>query len=110
MLFSLFLACVIVTDDTGETTDTDKTTDTAPVPFSCGTLSCDARTQYCEYFVGGQADTNGEATTSYTCMAIPEACLPAPSCACLDSELDIPGGAESCREEGGALYVDIYGA
>jgi len=59
--------------------------------FACGASTCDLAAQTCDVFLPGQPD--GEAT--YSCTPLPEACLPAPTCTCLEGAA---GGGSSCAE------------
>jgi hypothetical protein len=65
-----------------------------PAPcFTCGpTLSCQKNAQYCHTTSGGPAGS----TTTYQCRATPTACLPTPTCMCLQAETSII--AISCQQ------------
>lgn len=74
--------------------------------FACGDdLECSLVSDYCEIFHPGVPGP-----PSYSCQAIPNACVAAPSCRCLDGE-GIPGPAGECTAiPGGGLEVEIFGA
>jgi hypothetical protein len=60
--------------------------------IACGTVYCDAATEYC------LEDPGCNEPSSYRCQPIPEECLAALSCECLEDEEQLPscsGGAES---------------
>ena len=74
-----------------------------PAPcFACGTgtLRCQANAEYCYSIMGGALGTQ----PSYTCLAVPAACRPTPTCTCLQGE-HIPG---SCTQAGaGELLISL---
>jgi hypothetical protein len=51
-----------------------------PRPFSCGTLTCDARRSYCETI---NTDVK-ELPSNYACKPLPESCMPEPGGRLLD--------------------------
>lgn len=62
----------------------DPPTPVPPQPgFACGTVSCDASTQYCLHTVGGVRPGPGHPNGSFACKSIPPTCTAAPSCACI---------------------------
>lgn len=56
--------------------------DTGGVTFPCGDKSCALGGEYCQMTYPGVPD----AEISYTCVALSDACLADPSCACLEAE------------------------
>jgi len=56
--------------------------DTREPPFACGELTC-AGEQYCLETLPGAVMEGGEATSSYACVGLPDACF-FPSCGCLE--------------------------
>ncbi len=50
-------------------------------PFVCGTLTCDAATQFCLH----DPDIQDPTAPPYACMPLPSNCGSAPSCGCLSA-------------------------
>lgn len=75
----------------------------APLPcFSCGSAGqqCHSYAQYCVVASGGTPP----GSSSINCTAVPPACLPTPTCACLQSQGVVTGG--TCAQSGtGQLTV-----
>lgn len=71
--------------------------------FACGpSLRCPTSAQYCYVIMGG-AITN---PPSYQCRATPNACLPVPTCACLQGQSI--AGSSNCQMAGaGELTVTL---
>lgn len=78
----------------------------AAATFACGpSETCLVATEYCEIFQPGVPGP-----PSYSCVALPNACVGDATCVCLDAE-GIPGPAGSCTPvPGGGLEVEILGA
>lgn len=79
----------VCTVDTGTAVDaaSDAAGDAART-FACGpTLRCTGGEQYCQATLGGVSTT-----PRYACLALPSACLPRPTCACL------PSGGSTCTQ------------
>ncbi len=90
------------TGDATSTSDATGTSDTTGgVGFACGRIECEVGEDYCEVFYPGQPDSE----ITFTCIAVPPACQPQPSCACLAAR-DIFGEC-SVTPEGG-LLVEIF--
>jgi len=74
-----------------------------PAPcFACGTgtLRCQTNAEYCYSVIGGALGSQ----PSYTCLSVPAACRPTPTCTCLQGE-HIPG---SCTQAGaGELLISL---
>ena len=82
----------------------------APAPcFLCGpTLRCQKDAQYCRAVSGGPIG----ADPSYQCRATPNACLPAPSCSCLEGQPGAGAGAgagatSATCQQGGAGELTV---
>lgn len=54
-------------------------------PLTCGNLTCRSG-EYCYVQSGGVVPPDGGSNTSYTCKALPDACMSTPTCACLSSQ------------------------
>jgi len=80
------------------------------VAFSCGELTC----QPGEYCIFGSnpvmsPDTAEVSDVLYSCERIPASCADAPSCSCLEEEVDpsVTGGCEAgCEERDGGLFCE----
>jgi hypothetical protein len=71
-----------------------------PDLFVCGPKFCDATESYCTI-------TDGLAGLSYECIALPETCGDAPSCACL-MDVEFCGDCEATPD--GGLSLSCAGA
>jgi hypothetical protein len=69
----------------------------APYPcFACGPdLRCRTSLDYCFVTRGGPPP----GATTYRCAAVPAACMPTPTCTCLQNQVGVTAGA-SCAEAG----------
>jgi hypothetical protein len=71
--------------------------------FSCGPSdACAVNAQYCFQFSPGVPAI----PPTYTCLAVPPACMPTPTCACLQSQ-GIAGSATCAESAPGALRVSV---
>jgi hypothetical protein len=71
--------------------------------FECGELDCTVATEYCEVLHPGVPGPS-----SFSCNALPAACVADSTCTCLDEE-GVSGGAGQCTElKGGGLQVDVF--
>jgi hypothetical protein len=73
--------------------------------FPCGTEICNAGVEFC--FQQGNGIGVGDATApfSYSCKAVPAACLSNATCACIESAPDSGAGSCACDQVGGDLVV-----
>jgi hypothetical protein len=62
--------------------------------FACGQETCTAPSKYCYAAIARQP----------TCRSTPSACLPSPSCACVEQR-DTQCASPSCTSDGGAVTV-----
>jgi hypothetical protein len=70
--------------------------------FSCGSSSCEVDAQFCLQASGGIPSI----PPTYTCLPVPSACLPTPTCSCLQSQ-GIAGAATCAEVSPGALRVTL---
>lgn len=71
--------------------------------FDCGDLACTTATEYCEVLYPGVPGP-----LSYACNDLPAACIPQPTCMCLEDE-GIAGGPAQCTElPDGGLQIEIF--
>ena len=71
--------------------------------FPCGpSASCDVNAQYCLQFSSGIATI----PPTYACLSVPSACLPTPTCSCLQGQ-GIAGAGTCVESAPGALRVSI---
>ena len=87
------------TADAGASTDGavaggDASTGAPSSTFPCGQQACTAVTQYCFGSIARQP----------TCRSTPSACLPSPSCACVEQR-DTQCANPTCTSDGGAVTV-----
>ncbi len=75
---------------------------TPPVgTYACGQHFCDSKTQYCERVISDVSSLPDD----YNCLALPDACLTMPSCACIAGA---PCGG-ACTTSDGGLKVTCPG-
>lgn len=82
----------------------DPATPDAIAARSCGTTTCDPRSQFCYQIAAGvQGVTDLDAAPG--CDALPMQCATAPTCACVKSVLTSCGGGLTCAEDAGFVTV-----
>jgi hypothetical protein len=75
---------------------------TDPKTFTCGTMQCNATSEYCKVSEGGACCN----PPSYGCVAFPASCASTPTCACLGTS--IAGGQCSEAAAGGVTVTFAY--
>jgi hypothetical protein len=97
------------TDSGADAVLQDASFDVPNVPFTCGTLTCQSSTQFCEH-IHHEAAPDGSIPESFDCRTLVDPCH---SCACL-KDAGFPGMqctcqcviSPTCSDDGGLINVD----